>query len=79
VKTAVSIPDDVFEKAEALAARLGKNRSELVTDALREHLIRHGDTAITARLNAVYDDTSIHADSANLDAYAREIAQNNPW
>jgi metal-responsive CopG/Arc/MetJ family transcriptional regulator len=36
MKTAVSIPDDVFEGAERLARRTKKSRSQLFSDALRE-------------------------------------------
>jgi metal-responsive CopG/Arc/MetJ family transcriptional regulator len=36
MKTAISIPDDVFAAAERLARRLKKSRSELYSRALRE-------------------------------------------
>jgi metal-responsive CopG/Arc/MetJ family transcriptional regulator len=36
MKTAVSIPDDLFEQAEELARRSKKSRSQLFADALRE-------------------------------------------
>jgi metal-responsive CopG/Arc/MetJ family transcriptional regulator len=38
VKTAISIPDDVFRRAEAAARRLGVSRSELFTRAVVELL-----------------------------------------
>jgi len=41
MKTAVSIPDDVFEGAERLARRTRRSRSRLFSDALREYLARH--------------------------------------
>lgn len=34
MKTAISVPDDVFRKAERLAKRLGISRSELFTRAV---------------------------------------------
>ena len=37
MKTAVSIPDDVFESAERLARRTKKSRSRLFSDALRDN------------------------------------------
>jgi metal-responsive CopG/Arc/MetJ family transcriptional regulator len=37
MKTAISIPDDVFEQVEETAARLGMSRSELLTRAARAH------------------------------------------
>jgi hypothetical protein len=41
MKTAVSIPDEVFEGAERLARRTKKSRSRLFGDAVREYLARH--------------------------------------
>jgi len=41
MKTAVSIPDDVFEKAERHARRMGKSRSQLYNHALAEYVARH--------------------------------------
>jgi hypothetical protein len=54
MKTAVSIPDGVFDAADRLAARLGVSRSELYTCALRSLLERESDDAVTARLDDVY-------------------------
>jgi metal-responsive CopG/Arc/MetJ family transcriptional regulator len=55
MKTAVSLPDPLFEAADRLARQLGKSRSQLYTEALREYLAKHRDDDITARLNEVYD------------------------
>ena len=38
VKTAISVPDDVFEQAERAAKKLGLSRSELFTRAVKEFL-----------------------------------------
>ncbi len=54
MKTAISIPDDVFEAAEQLARRLGTSRSELYTAAIRTYLEHHRGAGVTERLNAVY-------------------------
>ena len=54
MKTAISIPDALFESADALAARLGVSRSRLYADAVAEYLATHRDTDVTARLNRVY-------------------------
>ena len=37
----MSIPDDVFERAERLARRNKKSRSQWFSDALKEYLARH--------------------------------------
>jgi metal-responsive CopG/Arc/MetJ family transcriptional regulator len=56
MKTAISIPDDLFDSAESTARRLGVSRSELYTRALRDYLAEHGAEGITERLNEVYGD-----------------------
>ena len=55
MKTAISVPDPVFQAGERLAHRLGFSRSRLYAEALREYVARHDDDEITRRLNAVYD------------------------
>jgi hypothetical protein len=54
MKTAVSIPDRVFESAEKLAARLGVSRSQLYAKALASLVEDHREDLITSRLNEVY-------------------------
>jgi predicted transcriptional regulator len=51
MKTAVSIPDDVFEGAERLAARLQTSRSKLYARAIAEFVARHDDDRITALMD----------------------------
>lgn len=54
MKTAISIPDPLFDAAESLAARLGISRSELYQRAVREFIKRHRHDLVTERLDAVY-------------------------
>lgn len=51
MKTAVSIPDPVFEQAERLARRLKRSRSELYSRALAEYLARHAPDQVTEAMN----------------------------
>ena len=53
MKTAVSVPDDVFEGAERLARREGRSRSEVYSAALREYVARHDADEIEDALNDV--------------------------
>jgi len=55
MKTAISIPDPVFEQAEEAAKELKMSRSELYTTALREFLSEKQSAHITERLNQVYE------------------------
>jgi metal-responsive CopG/Arc/MetJ family transcriptional regulator len=54
MKTAISIPDPVFEAAERLAERLGKSRSQLYTEAIGQYIEQHRSEGVTERLNAIY-------------------------
>jgi len=47
MKTAVSIPDDVFAEAERFARRVKKSRSQLFSDAVREYVARHAPEDVT--------------------------------
>ncbi len=54
MKTAISIPDPLFEEAEAAAKDLGLSRSKLIQTALEEFLRRRRDDEVTRRLNDSY-------------------------
>lgn len=54
MKTAISLPDTLFERAEQVAQRLNLNRSQLYTRALQEYLDRNDPEFITASFNDVY-------------------------
>jgi metal-responsive CopG/Arc/MetJ family transcriptional regulator len=51
MKTAVSIPDDIFKRAERLARRTQQSRSRIFADALREYLARHSSEELTEAVN----------------------------
>lgn len=50
MKTAISIPDEVFAEAERVARRLGMSRSELFTKAVQAYLQTRRDLASTQPL-----------------------------
>jgi metal-responsive CopG/Arc/MetJ family transcriptional regulator len=62
MKTAISLPDPVFEQAEALAQQLGLSRSELYTKALQSYLKRYNRDQILLKLNQVYSRESSELD-----------------
>jgi metal-responsive CopG/Arc/MetJ family transcriptional regulator len=51
MKTAVSVPDDVFEGAERLAKRTRRSRSRVFSDAMQEYLNRHTPEKVTQAMN----------------------------
>ena len=54
MKTAISIPDSLFQAAEELAERLGISRSQLYRRAVEEYLRARGHDIIRETLDAVY-------------------------
>ena len=50
----MSVPDDLFLKAERAARRLRMSRSQLFATAISEFLERQQTNAVTERLNEVY-------------------------
>jgi metal-responsive CopG/Arc/MetJ family transcriptional regulator len=64
MKTAVSVPDELFRRAEAAARRLHVSRSHLYSTAIAEFLERKRDNAVTERLNEVYSRESSKLDPA---------------
>jgi predicted transcriptional regulator len=70
MKTAVSIPDDVFADAERLAARLQTSRSKLYARALAEFVARHDDDRVTALM-----DQAVREAGGEGDAFVQSAAQ----
>ncbi len=58
MKTAISLPDPLFEAADQLAKRLHVSRSELYATAIGEYLRLHRDQGITETLDRIYKDYS---------------------
>jgi metal-responsive CopG/Arc/MetJ family transcriptional regulator len=73
MKTAVSVPDDLFRLAEAAARRLRVSRSQLYATALSEFLDRQQTNAVTERLNAVYSRRPAKVDPALHRAQMRSL------
>jgi predicted transcriptional regulator len=64
MKTAISIPDDLFEKAEQLAERLDVSRSQLYARAIAEYAARHTSANVREKLDEVYADNQSGLDPA---------------
>jgi len=73
MKTAISLPDDLFRSADALAARLGVSRSQLFATALAEYLAKHQTRKLTDRLNEVYGTESGRLNPAIRRAQGRSV------
>lgn len=78
MKTAVSIPDELFSEADRLAKRLKRSRSRVYADALREYVLRHTPDRVTEQLDSVYG-----TEPASLDDFAgsaaRRVLEDSEW
>jgi metal-responsive CopG/Arc/MetJ family transcriptional regulator len=79
MKTAVSLPDDVFQGAERHARRTRKSRSQLYADALTEYLARHAPDDVTEAMDAVVERVGPATSDPFTRKAARRILQNVEW
>lgn len=75
MKTAVSIPDELFRQAEAAARRLRVSRSELYARAIAEFLKIQQASSITERLNGVYSQNPARVDPRFHRAQLKSLKQ----
>lgn len=70
MKTAISIPDDIFEQAECFARKKKISRSALFTVAVEEYVRHQEATDVTRRLNEVYprENSSLEPIAENMQA-----------
>jgi predicted transcriptional regulator len=78
MKTAVSVPDEVFEEAEHLAKRLKISRSQLYSKALSEFVSRYAPDAVTDSFNRVCAEIEGEPDPAFQRA-ARKVLESTEW
>jgi len=78
MKTAVSLPDDVFRQAERQARRTRKSRSQLYAEALSEYLARHAPDEVTEAMNRAVDQLKQPSDPF-VSAAARRVLGRSEW
>jgi metal-responsive CopG/Arc/MetJ family transcriptional regulator len=78
MKTAVSIPDDVFAKVERLARRARRSRSEVFSAALTEYVARHAPDEVTAAMNRVCAEVDGRPDGF-IAAASRRALERTEW
>jgi metal-responsive CopG/Arc/MetJ family transcriptional regulator len=78
MKVAVSIPDDVFAEAEALAKRLKSSRSEVYSRALGEFIGHHAPDRVTNLMDEVVDEIGDEPDTFTA-AAARQVLKKVEW
>lgn len=75
MKTAISIPDEIFEAAELAAKRLGISRSQLYAKAVAEYLAQNGAENVTEVLDEVYADRRSELDPLLLHLQLASVAE----
>jgi metal-responsive CopG/Arc/MetJ family transcriptional regulator len=78
MKTAISVPDDVFSEVDAQAKKLGMSRSEFYVRAAVKELRAMSSEEVTAQLNAVYDEIDSSLDPA-LRVAQQKTLQASGW
>lgn len=78
MKTAVSLPDDLFADAERIARRLKKPRSRIYSEAIREYVARHDPDLVAGKLNEVLGSLDTRDDEF-VSAAARKILERTDW
>jgi metal-responsive CopG/Arc/MetJ family transcriptional regulator len=78
MKTAVSIPDEVFARIERLARRRGKSRSEVFSEALREYVARHAPDEVMEAMDRVCERVQSEGDRFVREA-ARQVLERTEW
>jgi len=66
IKTAISIQESLFERAEQLAREMNLSRSALIGLAIEEFLQRHQNRRMLRELNAAYETGPDPAEEARL-------------
>jgi metal-responsive CopG/Arc/MetJ family transcriptional regulator len=78
MRTVISIPEGVLKRAERLARRTKKSRSQLFSDALREYVARHAPEDVTDAMDRVCVELGYSADPF-VSAAARRILERSEW
>ncbi len=78
MKTAISIPDPIFQAAEGLAHRLGMSRSELYVKAISDFMKSNKNQHVTKLLNEIYANESSKLE-LELDAMQLRSIPKEEW
>ena len=79
MKTAVSLPDDLFRAAERHAKRQRKSRSRLYAEALAEYLARHGPDEVAEAMNRVVERLGDPGPEPFVVGAARRVFERTEW
>jgi hypothetical protein len=78
MKTAISVPNDVFELSERLAKKLKVSRSRIFAMGVKKLAEEHDEDDIIARINAVCDEVDTSLDPV-IKAYQSRMIKREKW
>ena len=79
MKTAISLPDDLYLDAETHRKQVNKSRSQLYAEALAEYLARHAPERVTEAMNRVMEELGEYHPEPHLGEAARRILEETEW
>jgi hypothetical protein len=79
VKTAISVPDETFERVTRRAKELGMSRSELFTRAAVSYLDDLDGESLTSRIDEAVDLIGVDGDSAAAVQAGRRRLAEDDW
>ncbi len=83
MKTAISIPDQLFNEAEKTAKSMGIPRSQLYTKAIEAFLDNRKQSNLTEKLNEIYGKSNSKSDLLGTEIAGmetvRELTKNDAW
>ena len=78
MKTAISIPDELFESAEGLIAKLRISRSRLYSRAIAEFVARHDEDVVTQQMDQALREMEAPYDEFSKEA-SRQVLRREEW
>jgi metal-responsive CopG/Arc/MetJ family transcriptional regulator len=78
MKTAISIPDELFESAERLIAKLKISRSRLYSRAIAEFVARHDEDVVTQQMDQALREMEAPYEEFSKEA-SRQVLRREEW
>jgi metal-responsive CopG/Arc/MetJ family transcriptional regulator len=75
MRITISVPDDLLARAERLARRMKKSRSQLLGEAIRDYMARHSSDDLTDLMDRVIANVGSGRDEFGSLAVRRVLAR----
>lgn len=80
MKTAISVPDEIFKRVEQRAAQLGVSRSQFYATAAANYLEELERSSLTAKINEALELAGQDVDESLVTSYSRRrLAADDEW